>query len=503
MSLGQNVTEQQSSAVILARVSSKSQEDEGYSLDSQLKLLNGYCENKDLHVVKVFKIAETASKEQGRKIFHELLAYISNHGVYHLAVEKTDRLTRNLRDAVAIDDWLEQDGNRMLHAVKENLQLHKASKSDVKFMWNIHLAVAKKYTDNLREEAMKGWAEKLAQGWLPAPPPIGYITVVRNGKRVHVPDAATKDSVKKLFKLYLEPNHSITTITLEMKSVGLTSRKGRPFAKSYVQKILMNPFYIGINRFDGKDYPGLQDPLISRELFNLVQQKMHKGRPMILKKHNPVLKNIIRCDGCGGVVTWQRQKGNYYGACQRDREPCKGKKFLREDKVEETIIALLQKLVCPSQEIIEWVAASMREEQQAGIENRERALASIQTQLSRLQRMDDQLYDDKLAGEIPKDKYDAKHEQLMAEKAQFESKRAKVDASAAKGLEQRLVILELSQKAATIYQTKSPEQKRLIITKLFASITSNDGVVSVTYTNFSRAIAERALKTTNLLGGKI
>ncbi|QQR53282.1 recombinase family protein [bacterium] len=90
--------------------------------------------------------------------------------IYHLAVEKTDRLTRNFKDSVAIDDWLAKDEDRMLHAVKEGLLLHKNSKSDVKFMWNIHLAVAKKYTDNLREEAMKGWAEKLAQGWLPAPP---------------------------------------------------------------------------------------------------------------------------------------------------------------------------------------------------------------------------------------------------------------------------------------------------------------------------------------------
>ncbi|QQR52006.1 recombinase family protein [bacterium] len=64
--------------VILARVSSKSQEDEGYSLDSQLKLLQSYCQAKGLVVERVFKIAETASKEQGRKIFHEMLDYIKS-----------------------------------------------------------------------------------------------------------------------------------------------------------------------------------------------------------------------------------------------------------------------------------------------------------------------------------------------------------------------------------------------------------------------------------------
>lgn len=256
--------DQQANAVILARVSSKAQEDEGYSLDSQVKLLEGYCQNKNLNVVKVFKIAETASKEQSRKVFHELLDFLVKNNVYHLAVEKTDRLTRNLRDAVAIDDWLQQDKDRMLHAVKENLLLHKEAKSDVKFMWNIHLAVANKYTNNLREEAMKGWAEKLAQGWLPAPPPVGYVTIVKDGKRIHVPDKKTRDRVCKVFELYLNPNHSLASITKEMALMGLCTRKGRPFAKSHVEKMLQNPFYIGINRFNGKDYPGAQEPIISK-----------------------------------------------------------------------------------------------------------------------------------------------------------------------------------------------------------------------------------------------
>ncbi len=491
----------QSNAVILARVSSKSQEDEGYSLDSQLKLLTGYCENKGLLVVKVFKIAETASKEQSRKTFHELLTYISENKIYHLTVEKTDRFTRNFRDAVAIDDWLEQDDKRRLHAVKENLLLHKDAKSDVKFMWNIHLSVAKKYTDNLREEAMKGWAEKLAQGWLPASPPPGYKTVVDNGKRIHVPDTATESLMNHIFKLYLEPNQSLNTITHEMDLLGIRSRKGRPFAKSYIQTILSNPFYIGINHFNGTDYPGAQIPIISKELFDRVQRKMHAGRPIYFKKHNPVFKNMIRCDDCGGVVTWQLQKGHYYGSCQRRSAACKSNKFLREDKLEVTIVEQLTKLICPSSRIIDWVADSIRSQHRNDIERRTRMLESITTQIDRIKRMDDELYDDKLAGDISKDKYVEKHEVFKAQKTALEAQKAKVDALVTKSLEQRLVILELAQKAAIIYQNRMPEQKRLIITKLFKRITTHNGVVSVSYTNFCRAIADKVLKTSKLIGG--
>ena len=51
-----------STAVILARVSSKGQEDEGFSLESQVKLMTTYCENNQLRIAKKYKIAESASK---------------------------------------------------------------------------------------------------------------------------------------------------------------------------------------------------------------------------------------------------------------------------------------------------------------------------------------------------------------------------------------------------------------------------------------------------------
>lgn len=493
----------ESNAVILARVSSKAQEDEGYSLDSQEKLLNNFCASKELNIVKTFKIAETASKEHSRKVFHELLTFIASNNVFHLVIEKTDRFTRNFRDAVAIDEWLEKDDRRRLHAVKENLLLHKNAKSDVKFMWNIHVSVAKKYADNLREEAMKGWAEKLAQGWLPAPPPPGYKTVVENGKKIHVPDERTMSLMQRVFKSYLNPNYSIQSIVNEMKSLGITTSKGHNYHKSQVQRILTNPFYIGINRFNGKDYLGAQEPIISKELFDKVQQKMHGKRPLRYRQHNPVFKNIITCKDCGRAVTWQLQKGHYYGACQRRTDTCKSKKFLREDVLEEKVAVMLADLVSPSDEIIGWVASAMRNKHKSSLEDNSRIATSIQTQLERVNRMDTNLYDDKLAGVITVERYENKHSELMAEKAHMEERLSKIDQTLGLMLEKKLALFELSQKAAQIYPNKSPEQKRIIITKLFEKLTYTGSIVSVNYTNFSRAIAQNVQKTRNVLGGTI
>ena len=494
-----------SNTVILARVSSKAQQIEGYSLEAQDKLLNNYCANRSLKVVKVFVIAESASKEQSRKVFREMMSFISTkkNNIYHLAVEKADRYTRNFKDAVVLDDWLAEDSQRRLHSVKESIVLHRDSKSDVKFMWNIHVASAKKYTDNLREEAMKGMAEKLAQGWLPAVPPPGYVTITRNGKRIHVPNQDNLLLVKKAFSKYVEPGQSLASVTELMDNMGIRTRQGKPLSKSNVQKMLLNPFYIGINRFNGKDYPGVQETFISKELFNKVQQKMHHKRPSRYRQHDPVFKSVIKCVNCGGLVTWQLQKGRYYGTCQRTSEGCKGRKLLREDRLEEAVIGMLEQLVCPSREIIQWVADAMREHHLTSIEEKERLWNSVKLQIDRLSRMEEGLYDDKLSGDISQEKYQEKHAEFSERKEELEQQLRGVDTSLGNRLDQTLVLLELSQKAAEIYPKKTPQQKRLIITKLFNNLTFDNESLSVSFTKFAQVIANNVVETRKLIGGKI
>jgi site-specific DNA recombinase len=157
---------------------------------------------------------------------------------------------------------------------------------------------------------------------LPATLPPGYVTVTESGKRIHVPSPETRVLVQRLFKKYPEPDQTISTITKEMAEMGILTRSGRAYGRSCVDKMLSNPFYIGINRFNGKAYPGAQQPIITKKLFDDVQEKKHGKRPHELKKHNPVFKGLIRCESCDKLFTWQLQKGRYYGICKHTTEGC-------------------------------------------------------------------------------------------------------------------------------------------------------------------------------------
>lgn len=325
--------------------------------------------------------------------------------------------------------------------------------------------MAKNYIDNLREEAMKGWAEKLAQGWMPGVPPAGYINKVIDGKRIQVLDEGTWRVIKEMFELYLQPGQHGKTIVKEMALRGIHTRKGRPYAPSYVFNMLTNPFYVGIIRWDGKEYPGKQETFIDRDLWDRVQEKMHGKRPLVLKKHNPLFKNLITCETCGGVVTWQLQKGRYYGACQRRNPVCKVKKTIREDRLEETIQVLLNDLVCPSSQLMDWVVQQLEAKRETTSRTHEDSLEGINKQIARLVRMDGDLYDDKLAGDITKDIYQTKHASFMEQLTELRAKQASFENKVNKNdLPQRLALLKLTQMAAKLYQTRTIDQKRVILT---------------------------------------
>ncbi|MCB1483335.1 MAG: recombinase family protein, partial [Hyphomicrobiaceae bacterium] len=87
-------------ALLYARVSSKEQDREGFSIPAQCKLLRDYAVQQRFDIAQEFIDIETA-KTTGRTNFTEMVKYLRKHpGIRAILVEKTDRLYRNLKDWV-------------------------------------------------------------------------------------------------------------------------------------------------------------------------------------------------------------------------------------------------------------------------------------------------------------------------------------------------------------------------------------------------------------------
>jgi DNA invertase Pin-like site-specific DNA recombinase len=272
-------------AVLYCRVSTKEQEETGYSLPSQEKLLSEYSARKGFYVAKVFSVAESASGTKQRKIFAEMMTYMAKHKIKNLVVEKVDRLTRNLKEAVVANDWIDEDDERKLHFVKQNLIIHKNAKSDEKFRWDIEIVLAKKYIANLSEEVKKGQAEKLSQGWLPTKPPLGYKTIGDKGHKTHIIDLAIAPHLRKMFELYATGNYSIIRLEDELYKEGLRSSNGNKILQSRIYELLQDPFYYGKIRWNDELYQGKQEKLITEDLFEKVQAVLkRRGKTQVVTK---------------------------------------------------------------------------------------------------------------------------------------------------------------------------------------------------------------------------
>jgi DNA invertase Pin-like site-specific DNA recombinase len=147
------------------RVSSREQEREGYSIPAQQKLSREYARARGFSICREFIDVESA-KNPGRKEFTKMLHLLEANGACRVVlVEKTDRLYRNRTDALAFEALIEKQGVE-IHLIKEGRVIGKESRSQDKFMHDIHVAVAKHYVENLKEEVRKGMREKAEQASL-------------------------------------------------------------------------------------------------------------------------------------------------------------------------------------------------------------------------------------------------------------------------------------------------------------------------------------------------
>jgi site-specific DNA recombinase len=254
--------------VLYARVSSKDQEREGFSIPAQLRLLREYAINKAFVIAHEFTDVETA-KESGRINFGQMLAYLKKHpgACRTILVEKTDRLYRNIKDYAILDEL-----DIEIHLVKEGAIISRASRSSEQFMHGIKVLMARNYSHNLAEETVKGMTEKARAGIYPSYAPVGYKnTNGAHGKRVIVPDPDAALVITELFDRFATGRYSVKSLVKELNSENVKLR-GVPLRTSLVHQILRKRLYTGDFDWDGTTYAGAHEPLVTRECWQRVSR---------------------------------------------------------------------------------------------------------------------------------------------------------------------------------------------------------------------------------------
>ncbi|MGC9998751.1 MAG: recombinase family protein [Bryobacteraceae bacterium] len=488
-------------AVLYARVSSKEQEKEGFSIPAQEKLLEGYARDNGFRIEQRFVDVETA-KRAGRSGFAELVALLQTDPKSRvLIVEKTDRLYRNFKDYVTLDDI---EGLE-IHFVKEGTVISRDSRSSEKFNHGIKVLMAKNYIDNLSEETRKGMTEKASQGIWPSFAPLGYKNVEgSNGKRIIVPDEALAPMILRLFELCATGRHSIKDLGARVREEGFTGRGQGLMPTSTVHKILRNRVYSGDFDWDGKRYEGTHEPIVSADLWEQAQRALDGRLAKRAKKvdHSFPFSGLLICGHCGCALVGEIKKARYvYYHCSGAKGKCP-EPYVRQEVLEAEFGNVLR-LIAIDEEVARWVADALRQSHTDEKRFREEAVSRLTREHERIQGKLEALYEDRLDGRVDLAFFDRKSRELRDDQARI---RREIDGHQAANesyMEAGIRILELSRSMHRLFAKQPAEEKRRLLDFVVSNCSWKGGALTPTFRQpFDMlAVASSQLQASTVAGG--
>ena len=480
-------------AVILARVSTKEQEEEGHSLPAQVRRLTEYAHKRDFEVVKEFVFSESAGSKIRTK-FLEMLDFIKkNKDVRVVLCQNVDRITRNFKDAVDLDEMRTKE-NLEIHFVQDGFFLNRESTGNQMFMWEAKVFLAKQYLNRLSDDVKRSNEQKILNGEWTSKAPIGYTNITReDGKKHIILDLERVILVKKLFDWYAAGNYSIDTLRDKAKQEGLTIGLGAKdsLSKGQVDKILNNPFYYGEMLFKGKLYPHNYKPIITKELFNkvkFIKQSYHK-KPFKHKAIEMLLRGLLRCKECGCAISFIKKKKFYketnrhatyiYGACTNSRKVHKHVIWVKEEDLVSQVIDFFRKMIIPDDKLA-YLKLSLKKSHEDKKDYHSKALTTLKAEYEKIQNRISVLYEDRLDGRISAQTYDIKVADYKQKQVEI-TKQIELHTNADEEYyNQAGKLLEVISRASEIFRSSETEEKHELMKFLFLNLTLNGEILEFT-----------------------
>ncbi len=280
------------------RVSTEEQAEEGWSIEGQTDKLRAYSSLHDLGEITVISDPGISGKNLVRPGVQQLLAAVEAGHAAHVIVWKLDRLSRSLRDLMAIRDLFDKHGV-ILHSVCENLDL---STPAGRWFFSMMGGQAEYYREALSENVSMGLDRVVKEGRWPNRPKTGYDMI----DKLLVPNVDAP-LVVECFRLRGE-RRSYRVIE---------ERTG--FNYSTVKSILDSRIYRGETLRKGTWYPGVHEPLVSEEEW----QKAHRGTAKGVRQSSDPLSGRVVCGMCNRkMVVAQNGKGHLTFKCRHRGQGC-------------------------------------------------------------------------------------------------------------------------------------------------------------------------------------
>ena len=454
-------------AFLIARVSTDDQAD---ALPAQVYRLKDYAEKMEFQY-EIFEIKESAYKGERQK-FNEVLSRLFKYDeLIALVFDKVDRYSRDSSsEEVRLLNSLTEAGKIELHFSSDHLIITKESSAGQKLMLTMNTAFSQYYSNAISDNVKRRNEQLRRDGIWTGRAPVGYLNTVKDGRKWIETDPILSPAIKDGFKMYASGLSTLGEIKKYWES-----KYGFTTSVSSVDKILKNPFYIGIMRILGREYEHNYDKLISKELFEKVDsvRKGYKIQPHRWAGLPFAYRSLITCKECGCRVTFEIKKKKYiYGHCTQ----AKGKhnaKYVSEHDLTRQLLNIISQVAVPeieAERILLRLKASYRDAQK-DISSKKLA---IRSEITKYENRSSRLYDDYLDGRVEEKFYLRKSKEYSETIKNLYTQLEAFELLPNDRLSTVSDLLKLSRNASKIFEVGDYIEKRKILKKLLSNLELED-----------------------------
>ena len=278
-------------AAIYIRVSTDAQAEEGYSIDAQKEQLAAYCISKGIRDYEFYIDPGYTGSNIERPEMQRLIKDVKEDKISHCIVYKLDRLSRSQKDTLyIIEDVLNPHGVDFV-SLTESLD---TSTPMGRLMIGILSAFAQLERENIRIRTRMGMKERVKDGyWMGGGRiPFGYDYDKEQGILVPNKDA---ERVRQAYDLYIQ-GYAAQTIA---------DMLGLKYDRMTIQ-ILKRKSNYGIIEYNGEEYQGRHEPIISKETYDIAMNEMLKRSVTNVTTSEYLLTGLVYCGKCGAKMRYQK-----------------------------------------------------------------------------------------------------------------------------------------------------------------------------------------------------
>ena len=385
------------------------------SPDAQKRLLLDYAKKNGIIISNDFIFSESVSGRhvQKRPEFQRMIGIAKqpSHPIDVILVWKYSRFARNQEESIVYKSMLKKDHVEVISVSEPLIDGPFGSLIERIIEW-----MDEYYSIRLSGEVLRGMKEKALRNGYQSSPCLGY-EAIGHGKPYQINEAEYA-MVSYIMDLYDNQNIDETAIARKCNDLGYKTKRGNPFERRTIDRILQNPFYCGIVSWNGVEFEGAHEVRISKERFDRRQRLIaSRKRPMKARSVSTCkhwLSGLLKCSVCGATLSYTGNgKCPYFQCWKYAKGFHKTSIALSVRKAEEAVITYFDQILSGAD------FTYVRKDEPTA--DNTAAIEQIQRELSKLATRENRIRDAYESGIDTLEEYKANKDRLISNRLQLEN----------------------------------------------------------------------------------